>query len=414
VVQTTSGQVDSRDKPYSEMLHVGPENITEGSGQLVGCQTAGELNLISGKYLFTPDDVLYSKIRPYLRKIALPDFTGVCSADMYPLRPRSGELVREYLFAWLLSARFTAQAVSFQNRTGIPKINRQQLDSTSIALPPPQEQRAIAQVLRTVQRAKEAAEAVVAAARQLKRSLLRHLFTYGPVPVEQADRVPLKETEVGPIPEHWHLTTLSEVIAKGPQNGLYRPKTDYGSGTPIVRIDDFDNSGSIVEAVPNLVRLTDAEVSTYGLAAEDLLVNRVNSLSHLGKTGLVGQLSVPTVFESNMMRFGVDVGRARPRFVFHLLNLPAVRDVMRSKAKRAVAQSSINQEDVKSLPLPLPPLADQDEITRMLSVAEAKLAAEAAKVAALDALFKTLLRDLMTGRVLVNNLDLPIPPGDRL
>ena len=87
---------------------------------------------------------------------------------------------------------------------------------------------------------------------------------------------------------------------------------------------------------------------------------------------------------------------------------------MRSKAKRAVAQSSINQEDVKSLPLPLPPLADQDEITRMLSVAEAKLAAEAAKVAALDALFKTLLRDLMTGRVLVNNLDLPIPPGDRL
>src|SRR5687767_10158574 len=92
VVQTTSGQVDPREKPYSEMIHVGPENITEGSGQLISCRTAGELNLISGKYLFTPDDVLYSKIRPYLRKVALPDFTGVCSADMYPLRPANGEL----------------------------------------------------------------------------------------------------------------------------------------------------------------------------------------------------------------------------------------------------------------------------------------------------------------------------------
>ncbi len=111
VVQTASGQVDPREQPYSDMLHVGPENVTEGSGQLIDCQRAGALNLISGKYLFTPDDVLYSKIRPYLRKAALPDFTGVCSADMYPLRPVNGELVREYLFYWLLSAAFTSQAV---------------------------------------------------------------------------------------------------------------------------------------------------------------------------------------------------------------------------------------------------------------------------------------------------------------
>src|SRR5262245_54988695 len=77
LVQIASGLVDPRKKPYSEMLHVGPENITQASGQLIGCKSAGELNLISGKYHFTPDDVLYSKIRPYLRKVALPNFTGV-------------------------------------------------------------------------------------------------------------------------------------------------------------------------------------------------------------------------------------------------------------------------------------------------------------------------------------------------
>ena len=206
------------------------------------------------------------------------------------------------------------------------------------------------------------------------------------------------------------ITTVGAVIAKGPQNGLYRPMTDYGSGAPIVRINDFDNEGSIVRSVPNLVRLSEAEVNTYRLAPDDLLVNRVNSLSHLGKTGLIGELAVPTVFESNMMRFAVDANLARPRYLFHLLNLPASRDVMRSHAKRAVAQSSINQEDVKSLPLSLPPLAEQDEIVRVISATDAKIRVSEARVSALGELFRSLLRDLMTGRVRIHELGL-VPVG---
>lgn len=293
---------------------------------------------------------------------------------------------------------------------GTKRIGTSAIEGFLLPLPPLAEQRAIAHVLRAVQRAKEAAEAVVASARQLKRSLLRHLFTYGPVPVAEAGRVPLKETEIGPIPEHWELTTVGAVIAKGPQNGLYRPMTDYGSGSPIVRINDFDNEGSIVRSAPNLVRLSEAEVNTYRLVPDDLLVNRVNSLSHLGKTGLIGELAVPTVFESNMMRFAVDADLARPRCLFHLLNLPAVRDVMRTHAKRAVAQSSINQEDVKSLPLSLPSLAEQDEIVRVISTTDAKIRADEARASALGEVFRSLLRDLMTGRVRVHELGL-VPVG---
>src|SRR4030095_576628 len=125
-VTTVSGQVDPKIEPYSKMLHIGPENIEEGTGRILNPKLAEELGLISGKYLFGPTDVLYSKIRPYLRKAALPPFEGICSADMYALQPKNS-LCRNYLYCWLFSESFTLQAISYQSRTGIPKINREQL-----------------------------------------------------------------------------------------------------------------------------------------------------------------------------------------------------------------------------------------------------------------------------------------------
>ena len=149
-VGITNGQVDPRESPYREMLHVGPENIEAKTGHLMSLYTNGELGVRSGNYLFSSENVLYSKIRPYLRKVALPDFSGTCSADMYPLRPKDNRLIRGFLFHLLLSEQFSKQAVSFQDRTGIPKINRRQLGRIQIPIPTLEEQREIAKALDAV------------------------------------------------------------------------------------------------------------------------------------------------------------------------------------------------------------------------------------------------------------------------
>ncbi|MDD5645665.1 MAG: restriction endonuclease subunit S [Candidatus Bipolaricaulis sp.] len=146
-VEIAKGQINPTEAPYSSMLNVGPENVVSETGELLPLTTASQLGLTSGKYHFTDRDVLYSKIRPYLAKAALPEFEGICSADMYPVRPISERLSREILFHYLLSRRFTRQAISFQNRTGIPKINRAQLGSVLVPLPPCDEQPKIAGAL---------------------------------------------------------------------------------------------------------------------------------------------------------------------------------------------------------------------------------------------------------------------------
>ncbi len=131
------GQVDPREHPYVDMPHVGPDSIESGTCRLLPdtIQTPRQLGLKSGKYLFSPQHVLYSKIRPALRKVALPNFAGVCSADMYPLLPNTDIITREFLALCLLSPGFTQYAVDKSVRNAIPKINRKTLLAFEMPVP---------------------------------------------------------------------------------------------------------------------------------------------------------------------------------------------------------------------------------------------------------------------------------------
>ncbi len=107
----TSALVDPRKKEFLNFIHVGAGNIVSKTGEFIELKTAQEEALISGKFLFDESTVLYSKIRPYLMKVARPDFSGLCSADMYPLKPFTNLITRDYLFYMLLTKSFTDYTV---------------------------------------------------------------------------------------------------------------------------------------------------------------------------------------------------------------------------------------------------------------------------------------------------------------
>lgn len=160
-------------------------------------------------------------------------------------------------------------------------------------------------------------------------------------------------------PRGWRTTTLGEVVADGPQNGLYKHADTYGSGTPILRIDGFYDGRVRPMAEWKRLRLDPTEAKRFRLTEGDIVVNRVNSPEYLGKSAIVPRLEEPAVYESNMMRLSVSRERVLPEFLIAYLQTAVARSALIKNAKHAINQSSINQGDVKSVLVYLPPMSDQ-------------------------------------------------------
>ena len=143
----SEGQVDPEDDRFTEMILVAPNHIESRTGQVTYAETSADQGAISGKYLCKQGDVLYSKIRPALRKVALAEEDCLCSADMYALRP-SERLMPEYLQYFLLSEDFSTWAELESARVAMPKINRETLSAIRIPVPPLEEQERIVSEIR--------------------------------------------------------------------------------------------------------------------------------------------------------------------------------------------------------------------------------------------------------------------------
>ena len=181
VCAITSVLVDPRKKEFLDLTHVGAGNIESQTGVFFDLKTAREEKLISGKFLFDETMVLYSKIRPYLMKVARPDFNGLCSADMYPLAPTPNAITRDFLFHLLLSKGFTDYAIQGSARAGMPKVNRDHLFEFKLWLPDLKTQTQLTENLDALATETQRLEALyqrkLAALAELKKSLLHQAFS---------------------------------------------------------------------------------------------------------------------------------------------------------------------------------------------------------------------------------------------
>ena len=178
VVSLRSGHVDPRVEPYASWILVAPDHIFGGGrGRLIARVSAKAQGAISGKYQFEAGNVIYSKIRPELRKAWLATFDGLCSADMYPLSPAPG-LLGGYLASVILGQRFSRFAASVSGRSsGMPKVNRRELAEFRIAVPRLEVQHAIASLAQSYERRIDTETAVLHKTIEVRKGLAADLLS---------------------------------------------------------------------------------------------------------------------------------------------------------------------------------------------------------------------------------------------
>lgn len=317
----------------------------------------------------SPGQVLFGKRRAYQRKVALADFDAVVSSDIYVFAPKDDRLLPELLPFLCLSERFFKFAVETSAGSLSPRTNWSHLAEFQFDLPPLDQQRRIAEILCTANKVSCAYLQILAAAKEAANKTVDSLPSYS-----NTRCVPLKD-----------------LIVSGPQNGLYRPGADYGSGNAILRIDSFYD-GQILKSIELKRVRVEPEIATrYSLEPGDVLINRVNSIEFVGKCALVESLAETTLFESNIMRMQVDSERINPKLMIRWMCRETFRKHIVGRAKQAVNQASINQDDLRSAPIPVPTLDVQQKILK--SILELETVASAATQAAqnIESLIKEIL-----------------------
>jgi type I restriction enzyme S subunit len=279
-----------------------------------------------------------------------------------------------------------------------PNINKPQLEELPVpgfALP---EQRAIAGVLRTVQGAKEACEQVLAATRQLKQSLLHHLFTHGPVPFPKAAHVPLRGTEIGEIPAHWEVVPLG--VGFSVFSGFAFKSQDFKTeGIPVIKIGNLQNGTVVINKDTSYFprQLVSSAHGKFALHAGDVLIAMTGAT-----TGKVSTL--PANLEGAMLnqRVGKIALREESQLLLDFVKRFVVTPFFQTEIQENIlksAQGNISPKSIERILVPRPPLPEQQQIAAQLAALDAKLAAEESRRTALAALFQSLLHHLMTGRV---------------
>jgi type I restriction enzyme S subunit len=388
VCDIVARQVDPKLPQYGSLPHINGENILSGVCRLAYLNTASEESMTSGKYLFEAGDVLYSKLRPYLRKSVVAEVDGVCSADMYPIKVNHAVLDPHFA-AWLLvSDEFTNYADNESRRARMPKLNRKQLFAWSAPLPPLSEQQRIVvkinESMAAVERARAAAEAQLKAAKDLPAAYLRDVFD-------------------NPEVKQWERKSFDEITTDR-LIGLVRSSAEQNlSATyPYLKMDNITNDGHLRLQQVVRVAATSNEAARYCLRQGDFLFNTRNSFELVGKTAVFNIEEDDWLFNNNIMRVRF-INGVSSEFILWAFHSKEVKSQLESIKSNTTSVCAIYDRQLATITIPVPSLVKQQQIAHALnnqmSVTNQIKQTIQDEIDAINKLPAALLRQAFTGKL---------------
>jgi type I restriction enzyme, S subunit len=331
-------------------LFVGLENIT-GAGGFDGVRPVDAGELASTKFKFSPKHILYGKLRPYLRKIARPQFSGICSTDILPILP-GPEVDRSYLAHFLRTDSMVRLAESRSSGANLPRLSPSALAEFEIPLPPLDEQRRIAAILDKAEALRAKRRETFAKLSDLKESIF--LETFGD-PATNSRSLPL--------------VALGELFSESPCYGSMIPPQEQGHWTSlrVGNIQDWKldlTDEKFIDLPANAVR-------RFSLQDGDMVLARaIASQDHLGKCIVVYPKGRRWAFDSHLMRLRFNLNRILPEYLSAMFRTSGGRSLFLSVTRRSAVQFNVNTKEMAALRIPLAPIELQRRFLAEMTLAQ--------------------------------------------
>ena len=383
--------------------YISLEHIEKDTGKLLGCGCSSEVK--STKTKFKGGDLLYGKLRPYLNKVYLSDFDGICSTDILVF-PKKDLHSNEFLLYRLLCSDFVNYASHNVSGVNLPRVNFQTLAQFKIPLPPlPEQHRIVAKIEELFTKLDAGIDALHKVQAQLERyrqSVLKAAFE-GKLTeawrAEHQDEIEPASPIASDLPDGWVWTKLEDV-------GELNPRIDKQSID-----DDLEITFLPMRCVEELTgkidlsetkRFSEVKRKSYTPFRDgDVLFAKVTPCMENGKIAIADDLKNGIGFgstEFHVIRLLEE--RSTQFFFFYFIQQKFRQDAKRAMTS-AVGLLRVPTDYMRRVLLPLPPLAEQQaivsEVGRRLSVADEVEKTVAAELKRAEQLRQSILKKAFSG-----------------
>ncbi len=346
--------------------------------------------------IFRRDQVLFGKRRAYQRKIAVAEFDGVCSGDIYVLEPKNTKLLPELLPFICRTESFSEHAVRTSAGSISPRTNWEGLARFEFMLPPLKEQRRIAASLWAGERVKRSLLAVRDQQRNLWVSAFRSMAGLRTSTDEAAViRGELDMTRSGwqIHPVHRICTRNRQGVQVGPFGGSVSSRYFVVDGVPVLKINNISEEGDLdLGELVQLERAQAAELSArYSVRSGDLVTA---AQATIGRTALIDRRVEGALISQHLIRVSPDPQVCLPSWLHACFYSPLVLRQLHG-AVQGGTRAGLNTDDVAGLLVPLPPISKQKHFAAQLETVRGLREAVDSKVTATESVMETVMSELI-------------------
>lgn len=397
-------------KSAQDSYYIGLEHIEQQSLSLLGHGLGSDID--SQKQKFYKGDILFGKLRPYFRKVVIAPFDGICSTDIWVVKPKEG-VDRNFLFYWMASEEFIKSSTHASEGGRMPRAKWDWVCKFEIKNRTFDEQVAIGTLLNSLDQKIATNKILSKTLEGIAQTIFKSWFIdFDPVKAKMAGEKPagmdaataalfpdsMEESELGLIPKSWRVGSLEEIVDL--QGGYaFKSSSWTDCGVPVIKI------GSVKPGYVDLTQVSYVDTSLAAGISDDYRIPAGSLV--VGLTGYVGQVGLVRTHEpvplvnQRVAKFKPRAGDWKIPFIYCFTRDPKFKVIVEELAT-GTAQQNVSNSQILSIPLVIP----NNEIQKYFEDSLTPLFNQIINLADENESLKS-LRDALLPRLISGELQIP-------